>query len=79
MRFYHPDAAAADGSASATGAARVQGQVADAFESALYAMRCAQMVVEAFLGYDARFRDVTRRASTCFAARDWHRSHRDAV
>jgi isocitrate dehydrogenase kinase/phosphatase len=79
MRFYHPDAAAADGSLSATGAARVQGQVAGAFESALYAMRCAQMVVEAFLGYDARFREVTRRAHACFAARDWRRSHEDAV
>jgi isocitrate dehydrogenase kinase/phosphatase len=79
MRVYHPDAAAAGGASSATGAVRVQGQVAGAFESALYAMRCAQMVVEAFLSYDASFRIVTRRAQACFAARDWRRSHEDAV
>jgi len=82
MRLFHPDAAAADGALTSTGMARAalaQGEVANAFESALYAMRCAQMVVEAFLGYNARFREVTRRARSCFAARDWHRSHEDAV
>lgn len=79
MRFYHPDAAAADGALSSTGAARPRGQVANAFESALYAMRCAQMVVEAFLTYNANFREVTRRAQGSFAARDWSRSHQDAV
>jgi isocitrate dehydrogenase kinase/phosphatase len=79
MRAYHPDANTADGVSSATGQVRVQGQVADAFESALYAMRCAQMVVEAFLGYDASFRAITRRAQVCFAERDWGRSHQDAV
>ena len=79
MRLYHPDAAAADGAVSPAGAARAQGQIANAFESALYAMRCAQMVVEGFLSYNARFREVTRRAQACFARRDWHRSHEDAV
>jgi isocitrate dehydrogenase kinase/phosphatase len=79
MRLYHPDAAAAEGALSSTGAARVRGQVADAFESALYAMRCAQMVVEAFLTYNANFREVTRRAQGSFAARDWTRIHEDAV
>lgn len=79
MRVYHPDAASADGAANATGLRSAQGQVAGAFESALYAMRCAQMVVEAFLNYDARYRTITRRAQTCFAARDWRRSHEDAV
>jgi isocitrate dehydrogenase kinase/phosphatase len=79
MRFYHPDAAAADGALSSTGAARPRGQVANAFESALYAMRCAQMVVEAFLTYNANFREVTRRAQGNFATRDWSRSHQDAV
>jgi isocitrate dehydrogenase kinase/phosphatase len=78
MRVYHPGAATADGASSSTALAR-QGQVASAFESALYAMRCAQMVVEAFLGYNERFRQLTRRAQVCFAARDWHRSHEDAV
>jgi len=56
-----------------------QGQIANAFESALYGMRCAQMVVEAFLGYNARFREVTRRAQVCFAEREWHSSQSDAV
>jgi isocitrate dehydrogenase kinase/phosphatase len=79
MRVYHPDAAAADGANNAIGAVRVQGHVAGAFESALYAMRCAQMVVESFLGYDASFREITRRAQACFAARNWQRSHADAV
>jgi isocitrate dehydrogenase kinase/phosphatase len=79
MRFYHPDAAAADGALSSTGVARGRGEVANAFESALYAMRCAQMVVEAFLTYNANFKEVTRRAHKSFAARDWTRSHEDAV
>jgi isocitrate dehydrogenase kinase/phosphatase len=79
MRFYHPDAAAADGALSSTGAARPRGQVANAFESALYAMRCAQMVVEAFLTYNANFREITRRAQGNFAACDWARVHQDAV
>jgi isocitrate dehydrogenase kinase/phosphatase len=55
------------------------GEIADAFESALFGMRCAQRVVEAFLAYNVRFRDITRRAATRFAARDWHGSQRDAV
>jgi len=81
MRLFHPDAAAAGGTlaASSTARASAQGDVANAFESALYAMRCAQMVVEAFLAYNADFRNVTRRARECFAARDWRRSHQDAV
>jgi isocitrate dehydrogenase kinase/phosphatase len=81
MRLFHPEAAAADGALTSSGDARAlpQGDVANAFESALYAMRCAQMVVEAFLGYNARFREITRRAQGCFAARDWRRSHADAV
>jgi isocitrate dehydrogenase kinase/phosphatase len=37
------------------------------------------MVVEGFLSYNARFREVTRRAQACFARRDWQRSHEDAV
>src|SRR5580658_741494 len=47
------------------------GEIHTAFESALYAVRCAQQVVEAFLDYNAHFRAITRRAPARFAARDW--------
>lgn len=63
-----------------TGASpRGQGEIAGAFESALYAMRCAQMVVEAFLRYNARFHTITRRAADRFAVLDWAGSQQDAV
>ena len=55
------------------------GQIAHAFESALYAMRCAQLVVEGFLSYNASFREITQRAIERFADRDWAGSQRDAV
>ncbi|HEY6451682.1 MAG TPA: bifunctional isocitrate dehydrogenase kinase/phosphatase [Steroidobacteraceae bacterium] len=55
------------------------GEIARAFESALYAVRCAQQVVEAFLRYNARFRAITRRAAEHFTARDWHAAQHDAV
>jgi isocitrate dehydrogenase kinase/phosphatase len=55
------------------------GEIASAFESALYAMRCAQQVVEAFLHYNARFRAITRRAPERFVARDWRAAQEDAV
>ncbi len=58
---------------------RPRGEIATAFESALYAVRCAQQVVEAFLHYNARFRAITRRAAGRFAARDWHGGQQDAV
>jgi isocitrate dehydrogenase kinase/phosphatase len=58
---------------------RSRGEIATAFESALYAVRCAQQVIEAFLHYNARFRAITRRAPERFAARDWHASQQDAV
>ena len=58
---------------------RAQGEIASAFESALYAVRCAQQVVEAFLHYNARFRAITRRAPERFLARDWHAGQQDAV
>jgi len=58
---------------------RPRGEIATAFESALYAVRCAQQVVEAFLHYNARFRAITRRAPQRFAARDWHAGQQDAV
>jgi isocitrate dehydrogenase kinase/phosphatase len=60
-------------------AARVRGEIADAFESALYAMRCAQRVVEAFLDYNERFGAITRRAAERFARREWAASQQDAV
>jgi isocitrate dehydrogenase kinase/phosphatase len=53
--------------------------IARAFESALYGMRCAQLVVEGFLSYNASFREITRRAIDRFAERDWAGSQRDAV
>ena len=58
---------------------RARGEIATAFESALYAVRCAQQVVEAFLHYNARFRAITRRAADRFATRDWHAGQQDAV
>lgn len=58
---------------------RTQGEIASAFESALYAVRCAQQVVEAFLHYNARFRAITRRAPERFAMQDWHAAQQDAV
>jgi len=64
------------------GAARAgagNGEIALAFESALYGMRCAQLVVEAFLSYNTSFREITQRAAERFADRDWHGSQRDAV
>ncbi len=79
-----PAAAGARTAAPAVAAAAApamyrRGEIADAFESALYAMRCAQLVVEAFLDYNARFRAITRRAGERFAQRDWNGSQRDAV
>jgi isocitrate dehydrogenase kinase/phosphatase len=58
---------------------RAQGEIASAFESALYAVRCAQQVIEAFLHYNTRFRAITRRAPERFIARDWHAAQQDAV
>ncbi|MGA8707303.1 MAG: bifunctional isocitrate dehydrogenase kinase/phosphatase [Steroidobacteraceae bacterium] len=55
------------------------GEIASAFESALYAVRCAQQVIEAFLHYNARFRAITRRAPQRFVARDWRAAQEDAV
>jgi isocitrate dehydrogenase kinase/phosphatase len=55
------------------------GEIASAFESALYAVRCAQQVIEAFLHYNARFSAITRRAPERFLARDWHAAQEDAV
>jgi isocitrate dehydrogenase kinase/phosphatase len=40
---------------------------------------CAQAIVDAFIGYNADFRAVTRRAPQRFEARDWVGSQRDAV
>ncbi|MGH8232126.1 MAG: isocitrate dehydrogenase kinase/phosphatase AceK regulatory subunit, partial [Steroidobacteraceae bacterium] len=80
MRLMYPEPAS--GSTTITAAARPQttdSTVAHAFESALYGMRCAQMVVEAFLNYNARFREITRRAAERFAAQDWIGMQQDAV
>jgi isocitrate dehydrogenase kinase/phosphatase len=79
MRVDYPEPSIGStvmGSARPTSA---NGEIAHAFESALYGMRCAQLVVEAFLSYNARFREVTRRAAGRFAARDWAGSQQDAV
>lgn len=41
--------------------------------------QCAAAIVEAFEGYNADFRAITRRAPQRFDARDWQGSQRDAV
>jgi isocitrate dehydrogenase kinase/phosphatase len=81
MRVDYPEPAVGS---TVMGASRAtpspaDGEIAHAFESALYGMRCAQLVVEAFLSYNASFREITRRAIERFADRDWHGSQRDAV
>jgi len=53
--------------------------IEQAFTSALYAMQCAQRVVEGFLRYNDAFRRITLRAPERFAARDWSGSQADAV
>lgn len=40
---------------------------------------CAQAIVDAFIGYNADFRAITRRAPQRFEARDWIGSQHDAV
>ena len=54
-------------------------EIEQAFTSALYAMQCAQRVVEGFLRYNDAFRRITLRAPERFAARDWSGSQADAV
>jgi isocitrate dehydrogenase kinase/phosphatase len=50
----------------------------ETFSSAI-SEECAQAIVNAFVGYNADFRAVTRRAPQRFEARDWIGSQRDAV
>ena len=50
----------------------------ETFSSAI-SEECAQAIVDAFVGYNADFRTVTRRAPQRFEARDWIASQRDAV
>jgi isocitrate dehydrogenase kinase/phosphatase len=40
---------------------------------------CARHIVDAFAGYNAEFRTITRRAPLRFDSRDWKASQRDAV
>jgi isocitrate dehydrogenase kinase/phosphatase len=40
---------------------------------------CARHIVDAFAGYNAEFRAITRRAPLRFDSRDWKASQRDAV
>ena len=79
MLVEDPQTTPASSALPGTQPRRAGGEIATAFESALYAVRCAQQVVEAFLHYNARFRAITRRAPVRFAARDWHASQQDAV
>ncbi len=79
MRVDYPEPSVGSTVMGAARPAPGDGEIAHAFESALYGMRCAQLVVEAFLSYNARFRETTRRAVGRFAAQDWHGSQRDAV
>ena len=79
MRVDYPEPSIGSTVMGAGRPAPGDGEIAHAFESALYGMRCAQLVVEAFLSYNARFREVTQRAISRFAARDWNGSQQDAV
>jgi isocitrate dehydrogenase kinase/phosphatase len=79
MRVDYPEPSIGSTVMGAARPTSANGEIAHAFESALYGMRCAQLVVEAFLSYNARFREVTRRAAGRFAARDWAGSQQDAV
>jgi isocitrate dehydrogenase kinase/phosphatase len=79
MRVDYPEPSVGSTVMGAARPAPGDGEIAHAFESALYGMRCAQLVVEAFLSYNASFREITRRAIERFADRDWHGSQRDAV
>ena len=45
----------------------------------LAAADCARHIVDAFAGYNAEFRAITRRAPLRFDSRDWKASQRDAV
>jgi isocitrate dehydrogenase kinase/phosphatase len=45
--------------------------VEEAFGRAFRAGQIAQLVVGAFLRYNAEFREITRRARQHFVARDW--------
>src|SRR4051794_2303967 len=42
-------------------------------------MKCAQTVRDAFVDYERRFQDITRRARDRFLARDWAGSYGDAA
>ena len=53
--------------------------IEEAFGRAFRAGQIAQLVVGAFLRYNAEFREVTRRARQHFVARDWAASQADAV
>jgi isocitrate dehydrogenase kinase/phosphatase len=79
MRVDYPEPAIGSTLMGAARAAAGDGEIAHAFESALYGMRCAQLVVEAFLSYNASFREITQRAVDRFADQDWHGSQKDAV
>ena len=53
--------------------------VEEAFGRAFRAGQIAQLVVGAFLRYNAEFREITRRARQHFVARDWAAAQDDAV
>jgi isocitrate dehydrogenase kinase/phosphatase len=79
MRVDYPEPSVGSTVMGAARPAAGDGEIAHAFESALYGMRCAQLVVEAFLSYNASFRQITQRALGRFAEQDWHGSQQDAV
>jgi isocitrate dehydrogenase kinase/phosphatase len=53
--------------------------IEEAFGRAFRAGQIAQLVVGAFLRYNAEFREITRRARRHFVARDWPGAQADAV
>ncbi len=52
--------------------------IEEAFGRAFRAGHIAQLIVGAFLRYNAEFRGITRRARMRFAARDWPGAQADA-
>ncbi len=50
-----------------------------AFVAALGAGRCAQLIAQGFVNYDAAFRELTRRAPERFQLCDWQGSQLDAA
>lgn len=60
-------------------AAMVPTSHSTAHASAPMPARAAALILDAFLDYDGRFADITRRARRHFERRDWNQAQRDAT